>query len=186
MRAMRRVFFPAADAEPIPARFSRLPTPFASPNASDFTISRSPSPSSPDEYISNGDGSDADDQNAIRSSEVSLRPGIRSPSHVFAPSQNARGPGSSDEDSVQDTQSSVVTVAAAGAEGERANMGMNDTGVEAIEGDGISSAEEGDDEGDGGREELSMGADVDVDFMEECLEEWRGRGGNERWRVWKL
>jgi hypothetical protein len=72
---------------------------------------------------------------------------------------------------VRDTQSSVVTVAAAGADGEGANIGINDIGVEAIE---------------GGREELSMGADVDVKFMEECLEEWRRRRGNERWRVWEL
>jgi len=47
---------------------------------------------------------------------------------------------------------------------------MNDIGGEAIDGDDISSADEGDDGVDGGREDLSMGVDMNV---EACLEEWR-------------
>jgi len=80
--------FPAADADTIPVGFSRLPTPFASLNASDFSISPFVSSSSSNDYIAN-DGSDANDENAVRHSEVPLWPRVNNPRHVFAALENA-------------------------------------------------------------------------------------------------
>lgn len=49
---------------------------------------------------------------------------------------------------------------------------------EPIDGD-HRSADEGDDEGDGGEEEFSMRTDVDEEFMVRCSEEWGRRGEEE-------